>query len=203
MTTILAVRRNGQVAIAGDGQVTVSETVMKARARKIRRLHHDTVLVGFAGSVADALTLFDKFEGHLDKHQGNLRRAAVELAKEWRTDRILRRLEAQLVAADSQTLLLLSGDGEVIEPDGDAIAIGSGGAYALAAARALLDHSSLSAAEIARRGLEIAADLCIYTNHEITVLTLEPAARGASGGADDRSGRIHPDHARPGDRTRS
>jgi ATP-dependent HslUV protease subunit HslV len=173
MTTILAVRRDGAVAMAGDGQVTVGDTVMKARARKIRTLFHSTVLAGFAGSVADALTLFDKFEGQLEKHQGNLRRAAVELTKDWRTDRILRRLEAQLVAADRETLLLLSGDGEVIEPDGDALAIGSGGPYALAAARALIDYSALSAEEIARRGLEIAADLCIYTNREITVLTLE------------------------------
>lgn len=182
MTTILAVRRNGRVAMAGDGQVTVGDTVMKARARKIRKLHHETVLAGFAGAVADALTLFDKFEGQLDKHQGNLRRAAVELTKDWRTDRILRRLEAQLVTADRETLLLLSGDGEVIEPDGDALAIGSGGAYALAAARALLDHSSLDAEEIVRRGLEIAADLCIYTNREISVINLDDPAEAAEGG---------------------
>ncbi|GIW06626.1 MAG: ATP-dependent protease subunit HslV [Dehalococcoidia bacterium] len=176
MTTILAVRRDGRVALAGDGQVTVGDTVMKARARKVRRLHHDSVLVGFAGSVADALTLFDKFEGQLEKHHGNLRRAAVELTKDWRTDRILRRLEAQLVTADRETLLLLSGDGEVIEPDDDVLAIGSGGAYALAAARALLEHSDLDAPTIAQRGLEIAADLCIYTNREIAVLTLDPPA---------------------------
>lgn len=171
-TTVLVVRRDGNVAIAGDGQVTVGDTVMKAKAKKIRTLYHETVLAGFAGAVADALTLFDKFEAQLEKHQGNLRRAAVELAKDWRTDRVLRRLEAQLVVADKESLLLLSGDGEVIEPDGEILAIGSGGTYAQAAAIALHGHSEMNAAEIARRGLEIAADLCIYTNHNITVLTL-------------------------------
>lgn len=173
-TTILAIRKDGQTAMAGDGQVTVGDTVMKAKARKLRTLYHDSVLAGFAGSVADALTLFDKFEGQLEKHQGNLRRAAVELTKEWRTDRILRRLEAQLIAADSDTLLLLSGEGEVIEPDGDCLAIGSGGSYALAAAMALLGHSTLGAEQAVRTALEIAADICIYTNHEINVLTLAP-----------------------------
>ncbi len=175
-TTILAVRRGNDVAMAGDGQVTVGDVVMKHTAKKIRTLYRGQVLAGFAGAVADALTLFDKFEGHLEKHHGNLRRAAVELAKEWRTDRFLRRLEAQLVAADAQSLLMLSGDGEVIEPDDDILAIGSGGAYAHAAATALVRHTSLPAAEVARQALEIAASLCIYTNHNILVLELGQAA---------------------------
>jgi ATP-dependent HslUV protease subunit HslV len=169
---VIAVRREGQVAMAGDGQVTVGDVVMKHTARKIRTLHNGQVLAGFAGGVADALTLFDKFEGYLEKHHGNLRRAAVELAKEWRTDRFLRRLEAQLVVADAQSLLMLSGDGEVIEPDDDILAIGSGGAYAHAAAVALVRHTTLPATEVARQALEIAASLCIYTNHNILVLEL-------------------------------
>lgn len=172
-TTILAVRRDGQVAMAGDGQVTVGNAVMKHTARKIRQLRDGKVLAGFAGSTADALTLFDKFEAQLNTAQGNLRKAAVELTKDWRTDKYLRRLEAMLVVADSEQLLVLSGDGDVIEPDGGVIAIGSGGTYAQAAAQALLQYTSLSAAEIARAALEIAASLCIYTNNQITLHVLE------------------------------
>ena len=171
-TTIVGVRRNGVVAIGGDGQVTVGDVVMKHRAAKVRRLHRDTVLAGFAGAVADALTLFDKFEQQLDRHQGLLLRAAVGLAKEWRTDRYLRHLEAMLIVANADQLLLLSGDGEIIEPDDDLAAIGSGGPYALAAAKALLQNTELDAAEVVHRSLAIAASLCIYTNDEITVLTL-------------------------------
>jgi ATP-dependent HslUV protease subunit HslV len=172
-TTILAVRRAGQVAIAGDGQVTVGNAVMKHTARKIRLLRDGKVLAGFAGSTADALTLFDKFEAQLNTAQGNLRKAAVELTKEWRTDKFLRRLEAMLIVADSEQILVLSGEGDVIEPDGGVIAIGSGGNYAQAAATALLQYTSLSAAEIARAALEIAASLCIYTNNQITLHVLE------------------------------
>jgi len=175
VTTILAIRRDEQVAIAGDGQVTVGDVVVKHTAKKIRTLHKGQVLAGFAGAVADALTLFGKFEGHLEKHHGNLRRAAVELAKEWRTDRFLRRLEAQLVVADATSLLMLSGSGEVIEPDDNILAIGSGGAYAHAAATALVRHTTLSAVEIARQSLEIAASLCVYTNRNILVLELGKA----------------------------
>lgn len=171
-TTILAVRRGDSVAMAGDGQVTVGDVVMKHSARKIRRLYRDRVLAGFAGAVADALTLFDKFEAQLERNKGNLRKSAVELAKEWRTDRFLRRLEAQLIVADPAQLLVLSGDGDVIEPDEGVVSIGSGGPYALAAARALLEHTNLSAEEIARTALEIAADLCIYTNNHITLYTI-------------------------------
>lgn len=172
-TTILAVRRNGQVAMAGDGQVTVGDAVMKHTARKIRLLRDGTVLAGFAGSTADALTLFEKFEAQLEKYQGNLRKAAVELTKEWRTDKYLRRLEAMLIVADSEQILVLSGDGDVIEPDGGVMAIGSGGNYAQAAARALLEHTALAAADIARSSMEIAASLCIYTNDQILLYTLE------------------------------
>ncbi len=172
-TTILAVRRAGQVAMAGDGQVTVGNAVMKHTARKIRLLRDGKVLAGFAGSTADALTLFDKFEAQLNTAQGNLRKAAVELTKEWRTDKYLRRLEAMLVVADSVQLLVLTGDGDVIEPDGGVIAIGSGGPYAQAAAQALLQYTSLSAPEIARAALEIAASICIYTNNQITLQVLE------------------------------
>jgi ATP-dependent HslUV protease subunit HslV len=171
-TTILAVRRGGTVAMAGDGQVTMGDVVMKHSARKVRRLYRDRVLAGFAGAVADALTLFEKFEAQLERHKGNLRRAAVELTKDWRTDRYLRRLEAQLIVADPSQLLVLSGDGEVIEPDDGVVAIGSGGAYAVAAARALLQHTDLSAEQIARAAMEIAADLCIYTNNNIALYTL-------------------------------
>ena len=176
-TTIVAVKRGGEVAIAGDGQVTVGDVVMKHRAVKVRRLFNDRVVVGFAGAVADALTLFDKFEQHLEKHQGNLLRAAVGLSKEWRTDKYLRHLEAMLIAADQERLLLLSGDGEIIEPDDDITAIGSGGPFAHAAARALVENTDLPAAEVARRALEIAARLCIYTNDHISVETLATAER--------------------------
>lgn len=168
-TTILAVRRGGKVAIAGDGQVTVGETRMKRKANKIRRLSEGRVLAGFAGSAADAFTLFERFEEKLDQYHGSLVRAAVELAKEWRTDRMLRRLEALLLVADRERMLVVSGSGEVIEPDEDASGIGSGGAYALAAAQALLAHTSLSAKEIAVQSLKIAADICIYTNDQIMV----------------------------------
>ncbi len=173
-TTVLAVRRDGVVAIAADGQITFGDVVMKHTARKIRRLYKDKVLGGFAGAVADAITLFERFESRLEQHGGNLRKAAVELTKEWRTDRYLRRLEASLVVADLQDMLLLSGEGEVIEPDSGVLSIGSGAPYAQAAAVALLQHSSLPAPEIARTALDIAASLCIYTNTSITVDVLEP-----------------------------
>jgi len=171
-TTIVAVRRNAEVAIGGDGQVTVGDVVMKHRAAKVRRLHRDSVLAGFAGAVADALTLFDKFEQQLDRHAGNLLRASVGLAKEWRTDKHLRHLEAMLIVANSDSLLLLSGEGEIIEPDDDIAAIGSGGPFAQAAAKALVENTDLPAADVVRRALEIAASLCIYTNAEISVETL-------------------------------
>jgi len=171
-TTILAVKRGAQVAIAGDGQITVGDVVMKNTANKLRTLYHDTVIAGFAGAVADALTLFERFENQLEKHSGQLRRAAVELAKEWRTDRVLRRLEASLIVADCQDVLVISGEGDVVEPDENVIGIGSGGGYAQAAATALLNYSQLTAAEIARASMGIAARLCIYTNDKITVLTL-------------------------------
>lgn len=173
-TTVLAVKRDGVVAIAADGQITVGDVVMKHTARKIRRLYKEKVLGGFAGAVADAITLFERFESRLEQHGGNLRKAAVELTKEWRTDKYLRRLEAFLIVADLSDMLLLSGDGEVIEPDGGVVAIGSGAPYAQAAATALLEHSQLPAPEIARIALEIAANLCIYTNTSITVDVLEP-----------------------------
>ena len=169
-TTIVAVKRNGKTAIAGDGQVTFGEhTIMKATAKKVRRLYHDKVIAGFAGSVADAFTLFEKFEGKLEECHGHLQRAAVSLAKEWRTDKILRRLEALLLVADKDTILMLSGNGEVIEPDGDVAAIGSGGFYALAAGRALISHTEMTAAEIAKESLSIAADICVFTNQNIIV----------------------------------
>jgi len=169
-TTIVAVKKDGAVAMAGDGQVTFGQnTVLKHRAKKLRRLHNNTVLAGFAGSVADAFTLFEKFEGKLESYRGALQRAAVELAKDWRMDRVLRRLEALLVVADKNNLLVISGGGEVIEPDDGIVAIGSGGMYALAAARALARHTDLTAAEIAARSMGIAAEICVYTNTEITV----------------------------------
>jgi ATP-dependent HslUV protease subunit HslV len=171
-TTVVAVRKGEQVAIAGDGQITTGDVVLKHGAKKVRTLYHGQVIAGFAGSVADALTLFERFEIELEKYGGQLRRSAIELAKEWRTDRVLRRLEAWLVVADLKELLVLSGEGDVIEPDEDVVAIGSGGGYALAAAKALLRHSDLNAAEIARTSMEIAASICIYTNDQITVLTL-------------------------------
>ncbi|MBP7712732.1 MAG: ATP-dependent protease subunit HslV [Gammaproteobacteria bacterium] len=168
-TTVLSVRRGGTVVVGGDGQVTLGNTVMKANARKVRRLYHDRVLAGFAGGTADAFTLFERFEGKLEKHQGHLVRAAVELAKDWRTDRMLRRLEALLVVADAQASLILSGTGDVIEPEGGLMAIGSGGPYAQAAARALLENTELDARTIVEKALAVAADICIYTNQHITV----------------------------------
>jgi ATP-dependent HslUV protease, peptidase subunit HslV len=172
-TTIVAVRHGGKTALGGDGQVTLGDTVIKAAAHKVRRLKDGRILAGFAGSVADAFTLFEKFEEKLERYPGNLPKAAVELAKDWRSDRVLRRLEAMLAVADRENLFLISGNGDVIQPDDEIVAIGSGGAYALAAARALKSHSSLSATEVVRRGLEIAGEICIYTNQNITVLELE------------------------------
>ena len=173
-TTILAVRRNGKVALGGDGQVTVGETVMKANAQKVRLLRGGKLLAGFAGAVADAFTLFEKFEEKLERYPGNLPRAVVELAKDWRSDRVLRRLEALLAVADVNHGFVISGNGEIIEPDDGIIAIGSGGSYALAAARALVENTQLPPADVVRRGLEIAGDICVYTNKNITVL--EPTA---------------------------
>ena len=167
-TTIVAVRRNGAVAMGGDGQVTLGNTVMKGNARKVRRLYNDKVLAGFAGGTADAFTLFERFEGKLEKY-GNLTRAAIELAKDWRSDRFLRRLEALLLVADPGKVLVISGNGDVIEPDYDVAAIGSGGPYALAAARALLEGSELDARSIVERALGIAADICIYTNRNMVI----------------------------------
>ena len=172
-TTVLAVRRDGKVAMGGDGQVTIGDTVIKHTAKKVRRLYQGKVLAGFAGSTADAFTLFERFEKKLDQHQGNLSRAAVELAKDWRTDRVLRRLEALMTVADSDGLFLISGTGDVLEPEGGVLAIGSGGPYASAAARALLDHTDLGSAEVVQESLTIAARICIYTNEEITVMELE------------------------------
>jgi ATP-dependent HslUV protease subunit HslV len=172
-TTIIAVRHAGRVALGGDGQVTLGDTVVKGTAQKVRKLRDGRVLAGFAGSVADAFTLFEKFEEKLERYPGNLPRAAVELAKDWRTDRYLRRLEALLAVADQNHLFMISGDGNVIEPDDEIVAIGSGGSFALSAARALKRHADLSAAEIVREALEIAGDICIYTNRNITVLELD------------------------------
>jgi len=172
-TTIVAVRRGTEVAIGGDGQVSLGETVLKGNARKVRRLFGDRIIAGFAGGTADAFTLFEKFEGKLQKHQGQLLRAAVELAKDWRTDRMLRRLEAMLVVADRDTSLLLSGTGDVIEPEDDIIAIGSGGAYALAAARALMRHTDIGARDTVEHALGIAAEICVYTNASLTIETLD------------------------------
>lgn len=174
-TTILCVRKEGRVALGGDGQVSIGDTVMKAHSVKVRALKNGKVLAGFAGSVADALTLYEKFEEKLDRYPGNLPRAAVELAKDWRSDRVLRRLEALLVVTDQQHSFLLSGSGELIEPDDGIVAVGSGGNYALAAARALLAEPGKSARDIVQRSLEIAADICVFTNRNITVLEL-PAA---------------------------
>lgn len=172
-TTILSVRRDAKVVIGGDGQVTLGQTVLKGNARKVRRLYDDRVLAGFAGGTADAFTLFERFEGQLEKHQGNLTRAAVELAKEWRTDRALRRLEALLAVADCRDSLIISGNGDVIEPEDDLMAIGSGGPFAKAAARALLMHTSMDALSIVQTGLSIAAEICIYTNPILTVEELD------------------------------
>src|SRR5437763_7001069 len=171
-TTIITIRTPAVLAMAGDGQVTLGDIVTKHTARKVRRIYHGSVLAGFAGSAADGITLLDRFEAQLEGNAGQLRKAAVELAKDWRTDRFLRRLEAQIVVADQDYTLLLTGDGDVIEPDGQAIAIGSGGAYALAAARALLDNTTLDAVAIARASMAIAASMCIYTNSEVVLETL-------------------------------
>jgi ATP-dependent HslUV protease subunit HslV len=175
-TTIISVRRKtphgDQVAIGGDGQVTLGNIVIKGSARKVRRLYHGKVLAGFAGATADAFTLFERFEAKLEKHQGHLARAAIELTKDWRTDRVLRRLEAMLAVADATTSLIITGNGDVLEPENGIIAIGSGGAYAQAAAKALVDHTELSATDIVKKSLEIAGELCIYTNMHHTVETL-------------------------------
>ena len=172
-TTILTVRRDGKVAIGGDGQVTMNETVVKADACKIRRLHNDKVIVGFAGAAADAFSLMQKFEAKLEEFQGNVLRSAYELARDWRTDRVLRRLESLLAVVDRETSLIISGSGDVIEPDDGVIGIGSGGPHAIAAARALLGHTRLGAAKIVEIALNIAADLCVYTNHHVTVEEVE------------------------------
>ena len=168
-TTILSVRQAEHVGIGGDGQVTLGETIMKGNARKVRRLYEDKVIAGFAGGTADAFTLFERFEGKLQKHQGNLLRSAVELAKDWRTDRMLRRLEALLLVADRSVSLVISGTGDVIEPEGGVMSIGSGGPYAKAAAVALLENTDMDARAIVERSLTVAADICIYTNHEVTI----------------------------------
>ncbi len=171
-TTILSVRRGAQVALGGDGQVTLGHIVVKSSARKVRRLHRDQVLAGFAGATADAFTLFERFEAKLEKHQGHLQRAAIELTKDWRTDRVLRRLEAMLAVADASCSLIITGNGDVLEPERGIVAIGSGGAYAQAAASALLQHTEMAPADIVKRALEIAGDLCIYTNQNHTIETL-------------------------------
>ena len=168
-TTVLLVRRGGRVALAGDGQVTVGDTVMKSGARKVRRLYNDKILAGFAGASADAFSLLARFEGKLEQYHGNLERAAIELSKEWRTDKVLRHLEALLIVADERSSFLLSGNGDVIAPDSGALAIGSGGPYALAAARALLEHTDMGARQIAEQALRIAGDICIYTNQNIVI----------------------------------
>ncbi len=172
-TTVLGLRHKGQTVIAGDGQVTYGETVLKASARKIRKLYKDSVLAGFAGTVADAFTLFERFEGKLEEFNGNLARSAVELAKEWRTDRYLRRLEAELAVLDKNSIYLISGIGDVVEPDDNIIAIGSGAAYARIAARALMKHSRLDAVAIAKEAMKMTADVCIYTNDNISVAELD------------------------------
>ena len=171
-TTILAVRHKGQVAVAGDGQVSLGNTVMKHKARKVRRLYHDKVITGFAGATADAFTLFDKLEQKLEQYNGNLMRASVELAKEWRTDKMLRKLEAMLVAVDEEYSLLLTGTGDVIEPDNGVLAIGSGGPYAQAAALALVENSKLDAKQICEASMQIAADICVFTNHSTIIETI-------------------------------
>ncbi|UCE88529.1 MAG: ATP-dependent protease subunit HslV [Pseudomonadota bacterium] len=174
-TTVLSVRRGNQVVIGGDGQVTLGNTIMKGNARKVRRLYHDKVIAGFAGGTADAFTLFERFEGKLEKHSGNLVRAAVELAKDWRTDRVLRRLEALLAVADHDSSLIISGNGDVIEPEQGLIAIGSGGPFAQAAARALLENTELDAHAITERALNLAADICIYTTRNLVFEELSQA----------------------------
>ena len=172
-TTIVSVRRNGKVVIGGDGQVSLGNTIMKGNARKVRRLYRNQVIAGFAGGTADAFTLFERFEAKLEGHSGNLVRAAVELAKDWRTDRALRRLEALLAVANAETSLIITGNGDVIQPENDLIAIGSGGAFAQSAARALLENTELDARSIVEKSLNIAGDICIYTNHNLTVEELE------------------------------
>ena len=172
-TTIVSVRRNGQVFIVGDGQVSLGPTIMKGNAKKVRRLHHGKVIAGFAGATADAFTLFERFEKKLELHQGHLMRAAVELAKDWRTDRMLRRLEAILAVADASASLIISGNGDVIEPENDLMAIGSGGFYAQAAAKALLENTKLDAKTIVEKSLGIAADICVYTNRNLTIEVLD------------------------------
>ncbi len=172
-TTILSVRRNGKVVVGGDGQVSMGNTIMKGNARKVRRLHHDKVIAGFAGGTADAFTLFERFEGKLEQHRGNLVRAAVELAKDWRTDRILRRLEALLAVADKEASLIITGNGDVIEPENDIIAIGSGGPFAQSAAQALMENTDLDARQIVEKALQIASDICIYTNQNRTIEELD------------------------------
>lgn len=172
-TTIIAVRKNGKVAIAGDGQVSMGNTIVKKSAKKLRTMFDGKVIAGFAGSTADAFTLFEKFEGKLEEYRGNLLRAAVELAKEWRTDKILRRLEALLVVADKEKTLLISGNGDVVEPDDGIAAVGSGGSYALAAARALIKHSKLSAKDIVEESIKLAADICVFTNDCVVVEELK------------------------------
>lgn len=174
-TTILSVRRPNQVVIGGDGQVSMGDTVLKGNARKVRRLYHDRVIAGFAGGTADAFTLFERFEAKLEKHQGNLMRSAVELAKDWRTDRMLRRLEALLAVADKEHSLIISGTGDVIEPEDSIMAIGSGGNYATAAARALVENTDLPAEDIVTKGLKIAGDICVYTNSNVVIEVLETA----------------------------
>ncbi len=172
-TTIVSARRGSQVAMGGDGQVTLGNIIVKQGAKKVRRLHHDRILAGFAGATADAFTLFERFDAKLDKHQGNLLRSAVELAKDWRTDRILRRLEAMLAVADRETSLIITGTGDVLEPEFGLISIGSGGPYAHAAAKALLDNTELPPSQLVKKALEIAGDLCIYTNQHHTIESLE------------------------------
>lgn len=172
-TTIVSVRRDGMVVVGGDGQVTLGHTIMKSNARKVRRLYNNKIIAGFAGGTADAFTLFEKFEAKLETYQGNLVRAAVELAKDWRTDKMLRRLEAMLIVADQKASLIISGNGDVIEPENGLIAIGSGGPYAKAAAQALLENTSLTAREVTEKALDIAASICIYTNKNTTIETLE------------------------------
>ena len=172
-TTILSVRRGNIVALGGDGQVTLGNVVVKSTARKVRKLYHDRVLAGFAGATADAFTLFERFEAKLEKHQGHLARSAIELTKDWRTDRVLRRLEAMLAVADKETSLIITGNGDVLEPEHGLVAIGSGGSYAQAAARALLEHTALAPADIVKKALEIAGELCIYTNQNHVIESLE------------------------------
>jgi ATP-dependent HslUV protease subunit HslV len=169
MTTILSVRKEGEVALGGDGQVSLGNTIMKGNAKKVRRLYHGKVIAGFAGGTADAFTLFERFEAQLEKHQGNILKAAVELAKDWRTDRALRKLEALLAVADEKHSLIITGNGDVIEPEDSLIAIGSGGPYAQASARALMENTDLSAEEIVQKGLQIASDICVFTNNQFTI----------------------------------